>query len=310
MSTNMSQKSHNLVASTLTEGQVLINNAASASWLTPSKVLMVTPDYFRIDYAINPYMKDSAGNLKVVNLELAQLQWLELKNKYLSLGTKVVTIPGRPTFPDMVFAANQSLVFQHEGKPQAFMSKMKSTQRQGEVKFFEEWYKGQNYAVSTFESGDIFFEGNGDALLDPEHRLLWGGVGPRTNVRAYHEIAERFHLPVITLPLQCEEFYHLDTCFAILDKNTVAVQPKAFNQQSLQLIHARFPRVIDIDFNENINSFAGNCHSPNGLDVVLQQGSSSFVDKLKSLNFKVHEVQTNEFIKSGGSVFCMKMMVF
>ena len=35
---------------------------------------------------------------------------------------------------------------------------------------------------------------------------------------------------------------------------------------------------------------------------------SKVEEKLKGEGFKVYEVDTSEFMKSGGSVFCMKMM--
>jgi len=44
--------------------------------------------------------------------------------------------------------------------------------------------------------------------------------------------------------------------------------------------------------------------------VVIQQGSERINRKLRALGYEVLEVDTSEFMKSGGSVFCMKMYLF
>ena len=41
----------------------------------PCKVLMVTPNGFRVEYAINPYMLDSNGKLQNINSLTALKQW-------------------------------------------------------------------------------------------------------------------------------------------------------------------------------------------------------------------------------------------
>ena len=44
--------------------------------------------------------------------------------------------------------------------------------------------------------------------------------------------------------------------------------------------------------------------------VVLQKGANEVNEKLRAAKFEVIEVETGEFMKSGGSVYCMKMNVF
>jgi N-dimethylarginine dimethylaminohydrolase len=210
----------------------------------------------------------------------------------------------------MVFAANQSFVFCEDKTPKVVMGVMRSQQRRPEVDHFEEWYRESGYDIHRITTPDVYFEGNGDALLDPTMRLIWGGVGPRTTRSAYEEISSKFNIPVLLLPLRCAEFYHLDTCFSILASDAVAIQPRAFDEESVRLIRDRFPTVIEIDFEENITTFAANCHSPNGRDVILHKSVSKFNSQLEQAGFTLHHVDTSEFMKSGGSVFCMKMMVY
>ncbi|MCX6117059.1 MAG: arginine deiminase family protein [Proteobacteria bacterium] len=307
--------SQNLIT-TIDGAEKVFQKPVSSSWKVPKNALMVTPDFFDVEYAINPFMTDQNGKLKTVDKSVAHHQWKSLKEKYESLGIKVNVIPGQIGLPDMVFAANQSLVFWHNDQPTALMSRMKAPQRREEVSFFDRWYHAQGYAVRNLETtsksneDEIFCEGNGDILLDHSMPLLWGGVGPRTNIKSYEEISTRFNLPIVLLPLKAKEFYHLDTCFSILSEDTVALQESSFDEVSLKIIRKRFKNVVTIDRAECLDFFAGNCHSPNGKDVILHKGTKIFKQDLQKLNFNIHEVDTSEFMKSGGSVFCMKMMVF
>lgn len=301
---------NSLVASSWNEAKNILTRADSKNWRLPTNALMVAPDHFRVDYAINPYMKDESGNLKVVDKDRANEQWFDLKRTFESLGVKVSVLGGDPHLPDMVFAANQSLVFWHNNELHVLMSRMQSPQRRAEVAYFEHWYSHHGYKVHHLETPDIPCEGNGDALLDPKYRLIWGGTGPRTNPAAYRELSIRFDLPVILLPLKCSDFYHLDTCFSILGPDAVALQRRAFDDETFKIIKERFSTVIEIEYEENIKFFAGNCHVPKEKNVVLHHGPTKFLTDLTKHGFNIHEVDTSEFMKAGGSVFCLKMMVF
>src|SRR6185312_12702860 len=100
------------------------------SW--PKRMLMVRPNGFRVDYAINPYMLDEKGQLKKVDQALAMRQWENLKRTFESLGQTVDVIEGDPEFPDMVFSANQTLpYFDRQGRQCVLLSRMHAEQRRG-----------------------------------------------------------------------------------------------------------------------------------------------------------------------------------
>lgn len=275
------------------------------------KVLMVNPDHFDILHPLNPHMVTASGELKKVDKKKAQLQWETLKRTYSSLGFKVEVLDGRPKFPDMVFAANQSFCWWDAQKraPRILLGKMRSPERRGEVAFFEEWYRANGYDVSVLET-ECAFEGAGDAILHPTFGVVLGGIGPRTDQKAYLELSERFKLPVIPLDLTTKDFYHLDTCLSILNANTVALYPQAFHSQGVELIKALFSTVIEVKQEEAMEFLSCNSHSPDGKHVIVQQGADLFVEEIEEIGFEPVEVDTSEFIKSGGSVFCMKMMLF
>lgn len=277
----------------------------------PQKVLMVAPQYFRIEYAINPYMRSPDGGLNIVDMGYARLQWEELRASYMRLGFKVEVLDGQPDFPDMVFCANQSFPFiDEDGNKCVILSSMQSKERAGEVSFFRSWYQDQGYEVYDLGTKNLKFEGNGDALIHFPLNLVWGGYGHRTSKDSYQELAERFGFNIVPLRLKSEYYYHLDLCMSILNPTTVVICPDAFDAKSLELIHLGFPNVIEVSAEENKLYACCNCHCPDDIHVILQRGTPTFATELRRLGFRPIEVDTTEFLKSGGSVFCMKMMYF
>jgi N-dimethylarginine dimethylaminohydrolase len=276
----------------------------------PRVVLMVPPTYFEVRYAINPHMVDADGNLNQVIPEKAHAQWNHLKTCYESCGLRVELIPPQPDLPDMTFAANQSLTFlDATGHKAVLMSKMASTERAQEVSYFRRWYTEQGYRVYELE-GEYPFEGTGDGLWQFPLPILWGGHGFRTHPSVYEDLEHRFGWNIVPLELIKPEFYHLDTCMAILSADCVAICQQAFTPKGIDLIHAGFSEVISVSYAEASHHFACNSHSPDGKHVLLQSGSGDFVQTLNHLGFTPVEVDVGEFQKSGGSVFCLKMMVY
>lgn len=275
----------------------------------PQNVLMVKPIGFRVDYAINPYMKDAAGRLQQVNTQRAFEQWESLKSSMESLGAQVQVLEGKEEFPDMVFCANQTLPFiSKQGRKSILLSRMKSEYRRGEVPYFKSWAMEQGFDV--FEMTDFGFEGCGDAVWNYETGVLYGGYGFRTQIKAYDWIQKLIDEPIVRLELVDPCFYHLDTCFSVLDKNTVAIVKEAFTEKSLRLIESRFENIVRVNRTEATQFFAANCLSLNGKDILVPAGPRDFINELSSRGFQVHQVETGEYIKSGGSIFCMKQVLF
>lgn len=275
----------------------------------PKETLMVTPKYFSVEYVINPHMTDNIG--KVNKLE-AQNEWDVLKSTFDQIGIKVHIIEGEKELPDMVFCANQSLPYlDSDGNKHVIMSIMHADQRKEEVPYFEQWYRQHGYETHYLDNEMVKdFEGCGDAIWHTGRRLLWGGYGYRSSVEAYEQISQIFDVPVIALELVDEAFYHLDTCFCVLDEQTVLIYPDAFTEEGLELINAIFGKVINASKYEATKLFACNACCPDGNNVIIQQGCTDANKNLRDAGFSVHEVSTYEFLKSGGSVFCMKMMVW
>jgi N-dimethylarginine dimethylaminohydrolase len=86
---------------------------------------------------------------------------------------------------------------------------------------------------------------------------------------------------------------------------------EAFTDEGWLLLNRVFTRLVEVPLGEaDSPGFACNAHCPDGAHVIIQQGSPVTVQRLKDLGFHVIELSTEEFIKSGGSVFCMKLQFF
>jgi N-dimethylarginine dimethylaminohydrolase len=275
----------------------------------PEKVLLVKPTYFSVDYVINPHMEGHIGD---VDKLAAQNEWEHLKAGYEELGFYVHIEEGQRGYPDMVFCANQSLPnITQDGKKEVIMSVMNSEQRKGEVPHIQKVYEDSSYEIVHLDNSRFSsFEGMGDAIWHFKKRLLWGGYGYRSSKEVYEVISDTFDTPVIALELVDERFYHLDTCLCILDSETVMYYPKAFTDAGKELIHTLFKDVIEVSKYEAEKLFACNATCPDGKNVFIQQGCVDVNHKLKESGFKVHEFSTYQFLKSGGSVFCMKMLLW
>lgn len=279
----------------------------------PTRVLMCSPDYFDIVDVKNVHMQGHIGNTDKAQVNA---QWQSLKDAYDALLTnkvldEVSVIPGAKDCEDMVFCANQTLPWKMEdGSEVVVMSRMRHESRQREVPYFEEFFKNKGFKPLHFNNVKMF-EGMGDVIPHPGKRLLYGGYGHRTTAEAYDELAQMLQTPVVALELINPKFYHLDTCFVPLSKDSVMLCREAFTEDGLAMIRQLFTKVYYIPEYEAEKYFSLNAHAFDAhgtKTAILQKGSAITVDVLKQEGYNVVEIETGEFMKSGGSVFCMKMM--
>lgn len=283
----------------------------------PSKVLMCSPEYFQVVDVKNVHMLQHQGQ---VNTAVAQKQWTALKSNYEKLVNEnylaeVLVIPGAEDCEDMVFAANQSFPWlTTSGERVVVMSKMYHASRAREVAHFELFYQNKGYKIIHLRHTD-FFEGMGDTIPHPQKRLLYGGYGHRSTQEAYTELSQLLEVPIVALSLTDERFYHLDTCFLPVNVDTVLLCAEAFDAEGLQAIGLLFKNVVEIPVAEATDFFALNAHIVWGKGestpvAILQSGATITAAILKQLGVEVKFRETSEFMKSGGSVFCMKMMLY
>ncbi len=272
----------------------------------PKRVLMTTPEHFEVAYVINPHME---GHIGAVDRDEARRQWTALRKTYLALGFDVQVLEGRPGLPDMVFCANQTLPYlDADGRRGVVLSRMHAPQRRDEVAHFATFFHDLGYDTRPLPEHVRAFEGMGDALWHPGRALLWGGYGFRTDPQAYEALTARLGVPVLALRLEDPDFYHLDTCLCVLDETTALIYPGAFDADGLRLLAHFFPRLLEAPEDEARRRLACNAHSPDGRRVIIQRGNAHTCRMLAEAGFTPLEVETSEFLKAGGSVFCMKLM--
>nr|WP_245849218.1 dimethylargininase [Mycobacterium palustre] len=256
---------------------------------------MTPPDFFAVDYAINPWMDVGTP----VDVRLARAQWQHLHRTYLRLGHRVDVIEPVPGLPDMVYAANGGFI----AGDVAIVARFRFAERAGESRAYAEWMSSVGYRpVSTRHVN----EGQGDLLMAGD--VVLAGYGFRTDRRAHPEIAAALGMPVVSLELVDPRFYHLDTALAVLDDRTIAFYPPAFSAAAQDRLHALFPDAIVVG-SADAYVFGLNAVS-DGLHVVMPAAATGFAAQLLDAGFRPVGVDLSELLKGGGSVKCCTLEVF
>jgi N-dimethylarginine dimethylaminohydrolase len=179
-----------------------------------------------------------------------------------------------------------------------------------EVKYFEDFYMKEGYEVIKLPEEINYFESMGDAIIDYKREIIFGGYGYRTNENVYDFLREVTNYEVVKVRLMNKYFYHLDTCFSLLNAHTAMICRDAFSDEDFKKITNYFSDIIEVNADENKRGFACNCHCPDGENIIIDKRAEFTKTILERNEFNVITVDTSEFMKSGGSVFCMKMMYF
>lgn len=262
-----------------------------------SRLLVCPPDYFSIDYEINPWMRKANG----VNPEAAVGQWRRLMEV---LEHEVGAVLERMTpvrgLPDLVFTANAGAVVGRKAVP----SRFRYPERQREEAHFEGWFRDHGYEILTLEP-DIYFEGAGDLLGFPDG--WFGGYRQRSDIRAFPILSEMFDREILPLELVDDRFYHLDTCFCPLSGGELLYYPAAFDQYAQSAIAERIAdtRRLAVPEEEALK-FACNAVCV-GKQIVLPSGCPETMKWLDVRGYRPCDVPLEEFMKSGGSAKCLTL---
>ncbi len=252
--------------------------------------LMCPPEHFAVEYAINPWMHPD----QPVDAALAMRQWHRLGEVYTSLGHTVRTIRPEPGLPDMVFAANGATVL--DGK--VLGSRFKHAERQPEAAAYLSWFREQGYG--EVRESAILNEGEGDIVF--AGRAILAGHGFRSDKAVRDELTAFFGLPVISLRLVDPRFYHLDTALVVLDPQTAAYYPAAFDDAARAALAAHFPELIEVK-DEDAEVLGLNAIS-DGRNVVLPEQAVGMRNQLAAAGFRPVGVDLSELLKAGGGPKC------
>jgi N-dimethylarginine dimethylaminohydrolase len=250
---------------------------------------MCPPQFFEIAYRINPWMQPSIP----IDAARAARQWEAIRAAYEALGHEVDLIEPVAGLPDLVFTANAGLVIDDR----VLVSHFRHPERTGEEAVFADWFRSQGYEPVMARSLN---EGEGDHLVIGD--VILAGSGFRSDPDAALEVSRVFDREVLSLTLVDERFYHLDTALAVLDEDTVAYWPGAFDGRSRRLLGQRWPDAI-VATEADAVAFGLNACS-DGHHVVLAAGATGLAAALRARDYEPILLDTSELQRSGGSVKC------
>jgi len=274
----------------------------------PRAVLLCRPDYFDVVDVKNPFMEGQAGS---VDVGRAREQWDALCIAFAEAGVDVEILDPTAGCEDMVFAANQTFPgLGANGERICVLGHMRYPSRRREVPAYANWYRARGYSVVDVVPEDALFEGGGDALWHPGRHFIWIGHGPRTASSAHAALGEAFDADFGSLRLADKRFYHLDTCLCALDDHSALWFPGAFDDEGRAALAGAFRNLIEVDEQEATRAMACNATAfPSGA-VVIDRRASRTIAALAAAGFRPIAVDTGEFMKSGGSVFCLKQWIY
>lgn len=260
------------------------------------RVLLCPPDYYDIEYEINPWM-DRTRNAEPA---LARAQWQRLYQTLQSLGCEVELLPPQQGLPDMVFTANAGLLV---GRT-FIRSNFRFEQRQGEEPHFERWFAEHEYEIVRLPQG-MLFEGEGDALFCGD--TLFCGYRFRSDIRSHQRLGEVLGCRVISVELVKDRHYHLDTCFCPLPDGGAIWYPEAFDSYGQRALREQIRRLIAVS-PEEAARFACNAVVL-GREIILPEGCPKLGEALAARNYRVHALPMSEFMKAGGACKCLTLLL-
>lgn len=258
------------------------------------RILMCTPQYYGIEYEINPWMNRLVTSEPATSLR----QWQALVDTVQDLGATVELIEPVAGLPDLVFTANAGLIYRNT----FISSRFRHSVRQAETPHFERWARANDFEVVTLPAG-AHFEGAGDALFCGS--TLFAGYRFRSDAKSHLWIGTYLDVAVLPLELVDPRFYHLDTCFCPLTLESAIYYPGAFDEYGRSVLRDRIPELIEVSAEEAV-TFSCNAVVIDRT-VILNEGAPRLARALEDWGFAVRPLRLTEFIKAGGSAKCLTL---
>jgi N-dimethylarginine dimethylaminohydrolase len=227
-------------------------------------------------------------------------QWQNLAANLRRAGATVEIIKPVKGLPDMVFVANAGLV---DGR-RIILSRFRHPERQPESIYTSQWFQARGSEVAELTGdGNLFFEGCGDAF--PYGGCLLAAYGFRSSRSAHAALSRLLDIPVHSIRLVDERFYHLDISFSPLDTQHAIINPAAWDRESNAIIAEIVPEPLVLELDEAL-TFCANCVVVN--KVVIMPACPPRVGRiLERWGYEVCVSPVNEFLKAGGAVRCLTL---
>jgi N-dimethylarginine dimethylaminohydrolase len=258
------------------------------------RILMCPPDFYGIEYEINPWMSRSRGAAK----DKAHEQWRALYQTLCGLGVQVELMKPEQGLPDLVFTANAGVVFGQR----FFSSRFRHYVRARESPYFDAWFSAHGFTVEHLPD-DFYFEGAGDALFCGA--TLFAGYRIRSDVGGHQYLGKILQRLVLPLELIDPRFYHLDTCFCPLAPGEAIYFPQAFDTYAIKVLESHIPKLLAVEEPE-AQRFGCNAVVI-GKTVITNTGCPKLSADLVKWGYQTKAVELDEFLKAGGSGKCLTL---
>jgi len=249
--------------------------------------LMVEPNHFRVDYAINPFMNlnDQPEPLHT------RAEWLAVVAAIEAAGGRVQVLPQLPDAPDMVYAMNLGLALESAndaGDPDAHgdrrvvLSHMRFPQRRMETPAAEDWFAANGFTSKAigrygvgahFEAGDAF-AWRGELVV---------GYGPRSEELALKHLATDLGVSVRGFRITHPGMYHMDLGFCPLDDTHAMVCPAAYDDASAAALLALVTEPTEFVDHQNLIAhiaYVGQRTLAHGLELTYEVRGQELGDPL------------------------------
>ena len=275
------------------------------------KLLVSGADYFSNAAHINPYYTDD-----VIDQAAAAQEHAVIISCFEQAGIEVIKVEPPMDCQDGVYTANWAIVHNDT----AIMSNLPSV-RQPEQIYAQQVLTnlGLNCINPTTPN---LFSGQGDSLICGNR--LFAGSGYRSTPEAQRIVADAFGLELIqlhALPKLNDTgspfwnattnnydsfFYDLDLALAVIDENTIAYCPDAFDEPSQRKLADLEINKILVDREEAINGFACNLVST-GQTVIMSAHAPKLQAELQNRGLKIITPEITELKKGGGYIRCVSL---
>jgi N-dimethylarginine dimethylaminohydrolase len=242
-------------------------------------------------------------------------QHKELENAFSSIITYTLN-DVHESLPDIVFIANGGLSLPRISRT-ILLPNMKYEQRKRELPYLMGIYNDLGLNMIPFPKE--IFEGQAELKWFHGGTLAVGGYGFRSTRKSFTVLnkllssiySQKGLQPPKLLVLKLEDplYYHLDVAMLEYDDTKCIVHKKAFSAESIaslkKFLGSKNVSVIDVEDSICLNAVV------DGDTLVTHKLDKKDKKLLEDLTKrKVHEVNTSEFEKSGGSVRCMTLQIY
>ena len=258
------------------------------------RILMCPPDFYGIEYEINPWMSRSRGSDRGRAIE----QWTALAGILRGLDVQVEVMTPQGGLPDLVFTANAGLIY----RDTFYSARFRHAERARESPVFDAWFADHGFTVQHLPEG-MYHEGAGDALFCGA--ALVAGYRIRSDVRGHQWLGQTLGVRVLPVELIDPRFYHLDTCFCPLADGMAIWYPPAFDGYGQRVIETHVKSLIPAA-DEEAARFGCNAVVV-GKRVVLNAGCPNLTAALTEHGYETIATPLDEFIKAGGSAKCLTL---